>query len=219
MSSIRSISASNIVPIDIARRLGSGGLKEILEVMWLAYHDLHADGIISANYDEDEITQEWFVRLNHRWTVENRAARIKLSLTPINQYTDYTMAKPRGRAPTIDFCFRAWKKDDGYFGAECKNLHAGNYAKSKRYVEKGVKHFISGYYSSKSSVSAMIGYIRLGKVPEIVNELSPIINDTAPIQNLSRELMVPDPQYKSIHIRTTDHQQITLHHLFFNFAA
>lgn len=219
MSSIRSISASNIVPSDIARRLGSGGLKEILEVMWLAYHDLKADGIISANYYEDEITQEWFIKLYHRWTIDNRAARVKLSLTPINQYTDDTMAKPRGKSPTIDFCFRAWKKDDGYFGAECKNLYADNHAKSKRYVEKGVKHFISGYYSSKSSVSAMIGYVLLGTVPEIVNELSPIVNDTVPNQNLSRELLVPDPQYKSIHIRTSDHQQITLHHLFFRFAA
>lgn len=219
MSSIRNISASNIVPSDIARRLGSGGLKEILEVMWLAYHDLKSDGIISANYDEDEITQEWFIRLYHRWTSDNRAARVNISLTPINQYTDDTMAKPRGKSPTIDFCFRAWNKDDGYFGAECKNLYVGNHAKSKRYVEKGVKHFISGYYSSKSSVSAMIGYVLLGTVPEIVNELLPIINDTDPTQNLGRELMVMDPQYKSIHTRTSDHQKITVHHLFFRFVS
>lgn len=219
MSSIKSISASNIIPVDIARRLGSGGLKEILEVMWLAFHDLQADSIDFTQDDEDDITQEWFIKLCDRWTRDNRAARVVLSLTPINQYADDTMAQTRGRSPTIDFCFRAWNKNDGYFGAECKNLYAGNHAKSKRYVEKGVKHFISGYYGSKSSVSAMIGYVLLGTVPEIVNELLPIMNDTCPTQNLSRELLVPEPQYKSLHERTTDHQQITVHHLFFQFVA
>jgi hypothetical protein len=219
MSSIRSLSASNTVPPDIARRLGSGGIKEILEVMWLAYHDLQADRIISANHHEDKITEEWFIKLSYRWTIENRAARVRLLLIPINQYTDDTMAKRRGKSPIIDFCFRAWNKDDGYFGAECKNLYADNHAKSKRYVEKGVKHFISGYYGSKSSVSAMIGYILSGTVSEIVTELSSIIKDTVPTQNLSRDLRVPDLQYKSMHIRKSDNKQITLHHLFFKFAA
>lgn len=219
MSSIKNISASNLVPVDIAKELGSGGIKEILGVMWIGFYDLKAEGIISANYDEDDITQEWYVKIYNRWTTENRAARINLSLTPINQYTDNTMSKPRGKSPTIDFCFRAWEKSDGYFGAECKNLYAGNQAKSKRYVEKGVKHFISGYYGSKSSVSAMIGYVLSGTISDVVEELKPIISDTAPEQNLSRELLILDPQYSSIHIRTNDHQRITMHHLFFRFAA
>lgn len=219
MSSIKNISSSNLVPVDIAKKLGSGGIKEILEIMWIGFHDLKSQGLISTTYKEDDITQEWYVKIHRRWAAENRAARVKLSLTPINQYADDTMAKPKGKSPTIDFCFRAWDKNDGYFGAECKNLYAGNKAKSERYVETGVMHFISGYYGSKSSVSAMIGYVLSGTVYDIVEELKPIINDIIPEQNLSREMIIPNPQYSSIHIRTSDNLQIKIHHLFFEFAS
>lgn len=218
MSSIKNISASNPVPVDIARRLGSGGIKEIIEIMWLGFHDLKSDNIISPAHQEDEITQEWFIKVCNRWYAENRASRINILLTPINQYEDDTMAKPRGKRPTIDFCFRAWDKNDGYFGAECKNLYAGNQSKSNRYVETGVKHFISGYYGSKSSVSAMVGYVLSGTIPDIINELKEIINNFNPDRNLSRALLVSDPQYSSIHTRTTDSRKIQLFHLFFNFC-
>jgi len=219
MSSIRNISSSNIVPSDIAQKLGTGGVNEIIEVMWLAFHDLKESMIITVSDQEDAITQEWYIKLHNRWTSENRAARLTFYLTPINQYSDDTMAKSRRKSPVIDFCFRSWDKNDGYFGAECKNLYAGNRAKTIRYVEKGVKHFVSGYYGSKSSVSAMIGYILSGTELELANELLPIIGEMNPIQNLGRELLVPNPQYKSIHIRTSDKQHITVHHLLFGFTS
>lgn len=219
MSSIRSISASTPVPVDIAKSLGAGGINEIIEIMWLGFHDLEKDNIISGSHQEDDITQEWYVKVSNRWHSENRASRLKIVLTPINQYADGTMAKSRGKNPTIDFCFRAWEKNDGYFGAECKNLYAGNRTKSKRYVETGIKHFISGYYGSKSSVSAMIGYVLRGTISVIVDELKEVIKGVSPDQNLSRELLIPDPQYSSIHVRTTDNKRIKLHHLFFKFVA
>ena len=218
MSSIRSISASTPVPVDIAKRLGAGGINEIIEIMWLGFHDLKVDNTISASHSEDDITQEWFIKVNNRWYAENRASRIEL-LTPVNQYADSTMAKSSRKSPTIDFCFRAWKKSEGYFGAECKNLYVGNHAKSKRYVDTGIKHFISGYYGSRSSVSAMIGYLLSGTVFEVVDELKEIIKDTDPDQNLSRVLLISNPQYSSKHIRTSDNYKITLHHLFFKFVA
>jgi hypothetical protein len=129
------------------------------------------------------------------------------------------MAKSKRKSPSIDFCFRAWNSNDGYFGAECKNLYEKRLDKKRRYVETGVKHFISGYYASKSSVSAMIGYILSGDVSDAVSSLTPLIADTKPIQNLTREMLNPNPQYKSSHIRTSDNQKILLHHLFFDFVA
>lgn len=219
MSSIKSISASTPVPADIAKKLGSGGINEIIEIMWVGFHDLKNDNIISVSDQEDDITQEWYAKVYKRWTAENRASRIKISLIPYNQYSDDTMAKRRGKKPTIDFCFRAWDRNDGYFGAECKNLYAGNQAKSKRYVNTGIKHFISGYYGSKSSVSAMIGYVLSGTTSEVVDELKEIIKIINPDQNLRRAMFISDPQYSSIHTRTLDNIKIKLHHLFFNFVA
>ncbi|WP_283608359.1 hypothetical protein [Faecalispora anaeroviscerum] len=219
MSSIKYIAASNAVPKDIAKKLGSGGIKEIFEVMWLGYHDLKSDNAICISSSEDEITQEWYIKVYTRWTMENRASRIALHIVPVNQYADDTMAKSKRKSPTIDFCFRAWQKEDGYFGAECKNLYKKDSSKIKRYVETGVEHFITGYYSSKSSVSAMVGYVLSGNISDITGDLKEMIQKTNPDQNLSRELLVVDPQYSSVHTRITDNQKITIHHMFFDFVA
>jgi len=40
----------------------------------------------------------------------------------------------------------------------------------------------------------------------------------SPVSNLSRELRYKDPQYASRHKRSTDENEITLHHLFFDFT-
>ena len=219
MSSIRNIAPSNIAPVDLAKRIGANGVNIILETLWLAYHDLKIADIIKPDYAENKITQEWVLKVTMRWDSENRASRINTHLTPINQYEDDTMAKSTRKSPAIDFCFRAFDVGDGYFGVECKNLYDKQPDKKQRYVEKGVKHFISGQYASKSTVSAMIGYVLSGRIPDAVQSLTPLIAATDPIQNLTRELLVKDPQYKSSHLRTTDGKEILLYHLFFNFVA
>lgn len=219
MSSIRNITPSNIVPVDLANLLGLSGVSIILETFWLAYHDLKADGIISPDYAENMITQEWVIKVTNRWFRENRASRINVYLIPQNQHEDDTMAKSKRKSPSIDFCFRAWNPSEGYFGAECKNLYNNKPDKKRRYVDTGVKHFVSGYYASKSTVSAMIGYILSGDISDAVNCLNPLIAETKPVQNLTREMMVSDPQYKSCHVRTNDSKEIILHHLFFDFVT
>lgn len=123
MSSIRNITSSNIVPVDLANHLGLNGVNIILETLWLAYHDLKADGIINPDYAENMITQEWVIKVTNRWYRENRASRINVYLVPQNQHEDDTMAKSSRKSPSIDFCFRAWNPSEGYFGAECKNLY------------------------------------------------------------------------------------------------
>ncbi len=219
MSSIKCITSSNIAPVDLANLLCKNGVNIIIETLWLAYQDLKAEGIVKPKDNENKITQEWVIKVTERWYKDNRASKINVCLVPQNQYEDNTMAKSKRNSPTIDFCFRAWNSNDGYFGAECKNLYKNKMDKKRRYVETGVKHFISGYYASKSSVSAMIGYILSGDVSDVVSCLTPLIADTKPIQNLTREILSPNPQYKSSHIRTSDDQEILLHHLFFDFVA
>ena len=219
MSSISNISASNPMPVDLAKKLGKGGVTELLSVMWQGYDDLHDANVIMKDMKENTITQEWFLRVNEIWHQENRAARVSLRLSPITQYEDETMAKSRGQAPAIDFCFRAWDKNEGYFGAECKNLYGHDRRHVKRYVDTGICNYTSGRYGSKSSVSSLVGYVLSGEIPEIVDELKQEIAKTGPRSNISREIGLRDVQYKSCHIRTSDGGYITLHHLFFNFVA
>lgn len=219
MSSIRNISASNSMPVDLAKRIGKNGVVEVLSVMWQGYDDLRTEDVITSDMNENSITQEWYLRVNERWHQENRASRISVRLSPIVQYEDDTLAKEQGQSPTIDFCFRAWSKDEGYFGAECKNLYNHDKKHIKRYVSTGVNNYTSGRYGSKSTVSSMIGYVLTGDISEIVDDLSKEIATINPRTNLTRAFGTRDSQYKTTHIRTLDGELITLYHLLFDFVA
>jgi len=221
LSSIRNITASTAVPDDLARRLGSSGVYEILLTLWQGYYDLKADPniTISKTTQEDDITLEWYGKISQRWADKNRATTLKMyNIGPVYQYPDSTLKKGHGYKPTIDFCFRDWNTSNSYFGAECKNLYNHKMDKIKRYVDTGVKNYTSGRYGSQSSESSIVGYVLSGKIPEIVTELIAEIATVAPISNLSRELRFKEPQYASKHKRSTDESEITLHHLFFDFT-
>ena len=221
MSSIRNITASSVVPDDLAKRLGPSGVNEILMTLWQGDYDLISDPaiLITATTEEDDITQEWFGKISQCWAKKNRATIIGINnIGPVHQYQDATLKKGRGHKPTIDFCFRDWDTSNSYFGAECKNLYDQRKDKIKRYVETGVKNYISGRYGSQSSEASIVGYVLSGKISTIVTELITGIATVKPVSNLSRELRFQDPQYYSRHIRLMDNNEITLHHLFFDFT-
>lgn len=221
MSSIRNITASTAVPDDLAKRLGPSGINEILLTLWQGYYDLKGDNSITILEDakEDDITLEWYGKVLQCWSDKNRATTLRINrIGPVHQYPDPTLKKERGYKPTIDFCFRDWDTTNSYFGAECKNLYNHKSDKIKRYINTGVKNYTSGRYGSQSSESSIIGYVLSGKIPDIVAELVAEIAKITPVSNLSRELRYVEPQYASQHIRITDNDVITIHHLFFDFT-
>lgn len=219
MSSIRNFSAATPMPVDLAKELGAGGVAELLSVLWRGYAELYKANCITPNMAENTITQEWALRVQAIWYREDRAARINILLDPATQHEDRTVAKAKGSPPTIDFCFRSWDLNASYFGAECKNLYDHDKAHIERYVNTGVCNYTEGRYGSKSSASSLVGYILSGKIPEIVDELRNEIAKTSPRLNISRDMSVADPQYKSEHLRTLDGEIITIYHLFFDFTA
>lgn len=219
MSSIKNMSASNPVSQDLAAILGNDGIGIILATMWLGYHDLKKENAITSTMDEDSITVEWYAKIYDRWTSENRASQVNIRLIPYTQYPDDTLKKKKGKAPAIDFCFRAWNKTEGYFGAECKRLRADQAVLIQEYVDNGVKRYTEGKYGSKSTASAMVGYIQKGAISDIVDMLKPVMTSTNLEENLVRAILEKNPQYKSVHIRGLDSKAIVLHHLFFDFVA
>lgn len=222
MSSIRSITSSTPMPPDLAKKIGVGGVNEILSVFWKGYQELKSESsfVVNSSSEEDDITQKWYEKVLGIWDSRNRATSIALNgLQPIHQYADNTMKKRKGsKAPTIDFCFKDWSTDNSYFGAEAKNLYKSRADKIERYVSTGVDNFTTGRYGSQSSESSIIGYVLSGKIPDIVNELKVEMAKGSPVANLARSTSA-NPQYKSSHLRTIDNQEITLHHLFFDFVS
>ncbi len=221
MSSIRTITSSTTMPTDLAKKIGIGGVNEILDVFWKGYSELKSDPLcaISSSSEEDDITQKWYEKILRIWDSRNRATSITLNgLCPYHQYADNTMKKRKGsKAPTIDFCFKEWTTNS-YFGAEAKNLYANRHDKIERYVSTGVDNYTKGRYGSQSSESSIIGYVLSGKISDIVYELKSEIAKQKPLSNLARTTS-PNPQYKSRHLRSFDSQEITLHHLFFDFVS
>lgn len=221
MSSIRNITSSTPMPPDLAKKIGVGGVNEILDVFWKGYRELKADSscVINVSSEEDDITQKWYEKIAGIWYSQNRATSIALNgLCPFHQYPDNTMKKRRGsKAPTIDFCFKDWSTDNSYFGAEAKNLYDNRSDKIKRYVSTGIQNYTKGRYGSQSSESSMIGYVLSGTIPNIVTQLRAEMSTEPPLDNLTRTTSI-NPQYKSKHIRTLDSHEIVLHHLFFDFV-
>lgn len=222
MSSIRNITSSTPMPPDLAKKIGVGGVNEIIDAFWKGYRELKSDAsfVVNASTEEDDITQKWYEKIVGIWDSRNRATSIALNgLCPMHQYADNTMKKRRGsKSPTIDFCFKDWSTDNSYFGAEAKNLYESRPEKIKRYVSTGIDNYTKGKYGSQSSKSSIIGYVISGKISDIVSELKVEIAKGKPLSNLARTPSA-DPQYKSSHLRTFDNQEITLYHLFFDFAS
>ena len=222
MSSIRNITSSTPMPPDLAKKIGVSGVNEIMGVFWKGYRELKSDAsfVVNASTEEDDITQKWYEKVVGIWDSRNRATSIALNgLCPMHQYADNTMKKRRGsKSPTIDFCFKDWTTNNSYFGAEAKNLYESSPEKIKRYVSTGVDNYTKGKYSSQSSESSIIGYVLSGKIPDIASELKAEMAKETPIANLARTTS-SNPQYKSCHLRTFDNQEITLHHLFFDFVS
>ncbi len=85
-------------------------------------------------------------------------------------------------------------------------------------METGVGNYISGRYGSRSSVSSIAGYILSGNPASIISDLKSEMSSLSPHMNLTKELLIKDEQYKSMHVRKIDGICITIHHLFFDFV-
>lgn len=106
--------------------------------------------------------------------------------------------------------------EDEYFSFECKRLD-GSSESSKKYVQNGIKRYISGKYSSKMPLASMIGFVQGGSVDvnvKLINiQLRPDKN-TYTIQELEEIELVDDFEgsFLSIHKRTNS-SLIDLYHL------
>jgi hypothetical protein len=200
-------------PEDLAQELGPGGIMTLLGIICKAYENLRVYRKVTPEMDELEITEELFIELELIWK------KMDLSLIPHHEKSD-RKEKRRGRAPTIDFCFRHRWHRNSYFGAECKMLEEKNNRLYDLYVAEGVCRYISGKYGKTCSAGSMIGYIRIGNTTEIINEVKIRVNKLSE----SFEMRQADSigrfteHYRSVHNRKIGRSPFHIHHLFFSFA-
>lgn len=211
LSKIQFISDS---PIDLAKELGPDGIMVILRIICEAYKELHASRRVTSIMSEPEITEELYVKLELAWR------KTDIPLIPIHEKSHGKRKKGRGKTPTIDFCFRHEWDPNSYFGAECKLLEENNSKHYNLYIDEGVKRYLSGKYGEKCSAGSMIGYITIGNIVEIINEVKIRVDKKSNISNMEKSDTINGftGHYKSVHEREVGKTPFHIHHLFFSFT-
>lgn len=213
--SLSEVSQSIPAP-DLAKELGQAGIRSILNLMCEAYVDLLNSRFVQNNTSEDEITEEWFVKIQCRYQ------RSKLSVVPIHQKQDTSKGIPGKRSPTVDFCFRHNFFQESYFGAECKLLDEGSHKYLKEYVNRnGIGRFLDGRYSSTSSAGAMVGYVRVGHPGAVAKKVAKSISLLPGNTHMKKTMMIRNFKYiyESRHIRTSGVSPFQIFHLFYAFSV
>lgn len=206
------------VPNDLAKRLGSQGIRKLLALLTNAYRDLRDRQWVKADSPEDRITEEWFIHIQKRWRSDDACG-----LVPIPQKADIGRAKSRGRPPTIDFCLRDEFFPESYFGAECKLLDQGCRGHLAAYLDndEGIGRFISAKYSASSGAGAMVGYVRRGDCDAVAKDIAlqmgsltgaPVLKKSCPLPNF-------DDLYESEHLRGIGISPFLCYHLLFAFNS
>ncbi len=198
-------------PKDLAQELGPGGIMTLIGIICKAYENLRVYRKVTPEMDEPEITEELFIELELIWK------KINLSLIPLHEKPDRN-GKKKGRAPTIDFCFRHRWHRNSYFGAECKMLEEKNNRLCDLYVVEGVCRYLSGKYGENCSAGSMIGYVRIGNTTKVINEVKMRVNRLPDNSEMRQADSIGEftEHYKSIHNRKIGRSPFHMHHLFFS---
>lgn len=202
---------------DLAKILGQRGLITLIELMCEAYFDLLGSDFVKHNTPENDITEEWYVKiiLKYRKIPD-------LAVVPIHQKEDPTTGKKGKLSPTIDFCFRDQFFSQSYFGAECKVMDEGNSRHITEYVnENGIGRFLDGRYASNCSAGAMIGYVRVGNPVTVANGVASRILTLPGRPKMLKAEPVKAFQdiYDSLHERFRGISPFKIFHLFFAFST
>ena len=146
-----------------------------------AYYSLIQENTFTSSWKENKITKE----LVRHFKKSNYFTKWGLDIIREYYLDDYYEDTDPDKTPRIDIKItnNQTKKKFDYF-IEAKNLCETDWNKSdgatvkssyqlNRYVNKGIKHFISGYYPSNG---CLCGYILHGDTKNIIQKINEILN-------------------------------------------
>jgi hypothetical protein len=205
-------------PTELSRVLGPNGVRRLLELIRDAYFDLVQSRKVNGSMDENQITEELCIYIQKR----QHQGGILSSVYLVHEKQDRTQAKDRGKAPTVDFCFRGEWRENVYFGAECKIVEADNKKLCDEYILNGVMRYVTGKYGWAFPEGAMLGYIRRTECEAVAAKLRTRVEQLEGSPALNRsDLLLPFQDY-----HTSCHRRVdgitpffTIHHLLFLFAT
>lgn len=168
-----------------------GFQNKCLFVLVEGYNLMKANGNYQSDWEEEDLTEQLI------YYMEESPYSSKWELDIIPEYRLYSKKsslknKTAKKTPRIDIRFSKWQNQKKFeYFIEAKNLcetdctkNDGATVKSSyqlnRYVNKGIKHFISGYYPING---CLCGYILQGNTKNIIQKINEIL-DKKSLNNL-----------------------------------
>lgn len=161
--------------------------NKCLFVIVEGYYSMKSDGNFNSDWEEGDLTEQLIYFMN----LSSFAQKWKIDVIPEKRLSSKTSAfenKTAKKSPRIDMRLMSWQKAAKQeFYVEAKNLCETNWDKKdgvtvsssyqlNRYVNTGVKHFISGYYPSNG---CLCGYILQGNKKNIIQKINVILEKKA----------------------------------------
>lgn len=190
-------------------------LKDAFRVLNEAYKKIYDEKSVTPyspptnkkKWDLENILTEDLVRITERiptqlpyeWDIESRNLRKKNRI-------DITIIYALG----LGFGYR--------LGIECKRVDSGNEL-CRNYYEKGIKRFVTGYYSEQMQIAGMLGFIQKDDVTQIVSNINrhlPALTTLRPLHSVSMAEQVY-LTYLSRHKRDKNLGEIKIYHLMLDY--
>jgi len=199
----------------------SGFRYKCLFVLVDGYNAMKNTNKYSVDWEEENLTAQ----LIHYSEESSVCKKWKIHLFPEKRlYTKEIIfgEKKANTAARIDIKMTAWlNKEKDIFHVESKNLCEKDWIKENgakvnssyllnRYVNKGVKHFMSNHYPSNS---CMCGYILNGNTEKTIEKIDEILEKKS-----LNKLKISKPVNNHKLIYTIEYNQNNLINLFFDFA-
>lgn len=169
----------------IVRRFKERFAADCIQGILLGYAKMKADNQYKCFWIEDKLTAHIVCKMGETGFFAEKDIFIIPQAPLYDDNVIYGEGDP-AKSPRIDFKFgRNWSKKEHNYFAEAKNLSEQNWVKpgkklpiradkqTKRYIETGINHYLSGYYPK----GCLIGYVVNGSVLGVLSALNRSISD------------------------------------------
>lgn len=215
-----------ILSKNIAKAFKNSFIQMCLEIIIEGYNETIKPGEYNTDWEEDNLTAQLILQMEKLRVVRKNQISINAQ-SPIYSTEMKSEGVSSKRAPVIDLKLSTWDSDiEHQYFFEAKNLSERNWTKANgasvsatyyinRYIDTGIKNFISGRYSNGS----IIGYVVQGKTESILNKINTKIEtQAAGIGTISKCVPVQSHKDSYISYNLKNEGEFEIRHTFLDFT-